>query len=81
MDFGFDANRTYERPSAAALAEADAGWITMHGPKIEHKRRQGELNAALACGSGDEHLDAPPAAAMACGGGREQLSEEVEARV
>ncbi|MBK7275848.1 MAG: magnesium-protoporphyrin IX monomethyl ester anaerobic oxidative cyclase [Betaproteobacteria bacterium] len=81
VDFGFDANRTYERPSAAALAEADAGWITMHGPKIEHKRRQGELNAALACGSGDEHLDAPPAAAMACGGGREQLSEEVEARV
>ena len=81
VDFGFDANRTYERPSAAALAEADAGWITMHGPKIEHKRRQGELNAALACGSGDAHLDAPPAAAMACGGGREQLSEEAEARV
>jgi anaerobic magnesium-protoporphyrin IX monomethyl ester cyclase len=81
VDFGFDASRTYERPSAAALAEADAGWITMHGPKIEHKRRQGELNAALACGGGDEHLDAQPAVAMACGGGREQLSAEAEARV
>ena len=29
----------------------------MHGPKIEHKRRQGELNAALACGGGIEQLD------------------------
>ncbi|MDZ7591098.1 MAG: magnesium-protoporphyrin IX monomethyl ester anaerobic oxidative cyclase [Rubrivivax sp.] len=81
VDFGFDASRTYERPSAEALAEADAGWITMHGPKIEHKRRQGELNAALACGGGDEQLDAQPAVAMACGGGREQLSAEAEARV
>jgi anaerobic magnesium-protoporphyrin IX monomethyl ester cyclase len=56
VDFGFDAKRTYERPSAAALAEADAGWVTMHGPKIEHKRRQGELNAAMACGGGTEQL-------------------------
>ena len=38
------------------LAEADAGWVTMHGPKIEHKRRQGELNAAMACGGGTEQL-------------------------
>ena len=39
-----------------ALAEADAGWVTMHGPKIEHRRRQGELNAAMACGGGQEQL-------------------------
>jgi hypothetical protein len=28
----------------------------MHGPKIEHKRRQGEINAALACGGGTDQL-------------------------
>jgi anaerobic magnesium-protoporphyrin IX monomethyl ester cyclase len=56
VDFGFDASRTYERPSAETLAEADAGWVTMHGPKIEHKRRQGEINAAMACGGGHEQL-------------------------
>jgi hypothetical protein len=28
----------------------------MHGPKIEHKRRQGEINAAMACGGGTEQL-------------------------
>jgi hypothetical protein len=28
----------------------------MHGPKIEHRRRQGELNAAMACGGGKEQL-------------------------
>jgi anaerobic magnesium-protoporphyrin IX monomethyl ester cyclase len=56
VDFKFDHSRTYERPSAEALAEADAGWVTMHGPKIEHKRRQGELNAAMACGGGTEEL-------------------------
>lgn len=56
VDFSFDAGRTYERPSAAALAEADAGWVTMHGPKIAHKRRQGELTAAMACGGGEEQL-------------------------
>ena len=51
----------------AAIAEADAGWVTMHGPKIEHKRRQGELNAAMAI--------------SACGGGSEQMTEEEAARV
>jgi anaerobic magnesium-protoporphyrin IX monomethyl ester cyclase len=58
VDFGFDAQRNIERPDAAAIAEADAGWVTMHGPKIEHKRRKGEAIAA---------------ATMACGGGAEQL--------
>ena len=57
VDFAFDTTRQYTRPSAEVMAEADAGWVTMHGPKIEHKRRQGELNAALACGGGKEQLD------------------------
>lgn len=65
VDFGFDATRTYERPSAEEMAEADAGWVTMHGPKIEHKRRQGELNAALACGGGSEQLNDAEADAAA----------------
>jgi anaerobic magnesium-protoporphyrin IX monomethyl ester cyclase len=57
VDFGFDQTRQFERPSPEAIAEADAGWVTMHGPKIEHKRRQGELNAAMACGGGTEQLE------------------------
>ena len=65
VDFGFDATRTYVRPSAEEMAEADAGWVTMHGPKIEHKRRQGELNAALACGGGSEQLSDAEADAAA----------------
>ena len=67
VDFAFDKARTFERPSQAEIAEADAGWVTMHGPKIEHKRRQGELNAAMAI--------------SACGGGSEQMTEEEAARV
>ena len=76
VDFAFDKTRVFERPSAASVAETDEGWVTMHGPKIEHKRRQGELNAALACGGGTEQLEeAIPQKVMACGGGTEQLSE------
>ncbi len=56
VDFAFDNTREFERPSAAMTADADAGWVTMHGPKIEHKRRQGEINAAMACGGGTEQL-------------------------
>ncbi len=56
VDFAFDTTRQYTRPSAAAVAEADASWVTMHGPKIEHKRRQGALNAAMACGGGKQQL-------------------------
>ena len=62
VDFSFDATRTFERPSQAEIAEADAGWVTMHGPKIEHKRRQGELNAAMACGGGTEQMNEDEAA-------------------
>jgi anaerobic magnesium-protoporphyrin IX monomethyl ester cyclase len=64
VDFAFDTARQFERPSAAAVVEADAGWITMHGPKIEHKRRQGELNAAMACGGGTEQLAEEEARAL-----------------
>ena len=57
VHFDFDTANRNTRPDAARLAEADAGWVTMHGPKIEHRRRQGELNAALACGGGGDQLD------------------------
>jgi hypothetical protein len=46
VDFAFDTTHQYEpaRPGRC-MAAADANWVTMHGPKIEHKRKQGELNA------------------------------------
>jgi anaerobic magnesium-protoporphyrin IX monomethyl ester cyclase len=58
VDFAFDTTRSFTRADPAALAEADANWVTMHGPKIEHKRRKGEeiAAAALACGGGTEQL-------------------------
>jgi anaerobic magnesium-protoporphyrin IX monomethyl ester cyclase len=56
VDFSFDKTRVFERPSAESAAQSDEGWVTMHGPKIEHKRRQGEINAALACGGGTDQL-------------------------
>jgi anaerobic magnesium-protoporphyrin IX monomethyl ester cyclase len=62
VDFAFDSARTFGRPDADAIAGADAGWVTMHGPKIEHKRRQGELNAAMACGGGSDQLTEAEAA-------------------
>ncbi len=51
VDFAFDASRTMT-PGVESVA-SDDGWVTMHGPKIEHRRRQGELNAAMACGGGN----------------------------
>jgi anaerobic magnesium-protoporphyrin IX monomethyl ester cyclase len=54
VDFAFDASR--KGAPAVDIAASDEGWVTMHGPKIEHKRRQGELNAAMACGGGTEQL-------------------------
>ena len=62
VDFAFADQRVHARPDAAAIAQADVGWVTMHGPKIEHKRRQGELNAALACGGGTDQLSDEQAA-------------------
>jgi len=63
VQFGFDEARRIEPSTAEALARVDDGWVTMHGPKIEMRRRKGEENFKLA------------EAAMACGGGTEQLSE------
>jgi anaerobic magnesium-protoporphyrin IX monomethyl ester cyclase len=60
VDFAFADQRVHARPDPEAVAEADAQWVTMHGPKIEHKRRKGDEIAAQA---------------MACGGGSEQMSE------
>jgi anaerobic magnesium-protoporphyrin IX monomethyl ester cyclase len=56
VDFAFDNTRRIDGVDAEALAQVDAGWITMHGPKIEHKRRKGEQIAAMACGGGSEQL-------------------------
>jgi anaerobic magnesium-protoporphyrin IX monomethyl ester cyclase len=57
VDFAFDNTRRIDSVDAEALAQVDAGWVTMHGPKIEHKRRKGEQLAAMACGGGTEQLD------------------------
>ena len=67
VDFSFDKNRRIEKSVADELARVDDGWVTMHGPKIEMKRRKGEENFEIA------------AKAMACGGGTEQLTEEEQA--
>jgi anaerobic magnesium-protoporphyrin IX monomethyl ester cyclase len=56
VDFAFDNTRRIDRVDAEALARVDEDWVTMHGPKIEHKRRKGEQIAAMACGGGTEQL-------------------------
>lgn len=66
VNFSFDQNRRIEPETARELAQVDDGWVTMHGPKIEMRRRKGEENFEIA------------EAAMACGGGHEQLAESVE---
>jgi len=64
VDFSFDSKRVFARPEVAAIQEADAQWVTVHGPKIEHKRRKGEATAAMACGGGKDQLaDEPQATA------------------
>jgi anaerobic magnesium-protoporphyrin IX monomethyl ester cyclase len=62
VNFGFDATRRMA-PGADSVA-SDDGWVTMHGPKIEHKRRKGELNASMACGGGKEQLEDAEAEAL-----------------
>ena len=69
VQFGFDESRRIEADTAEALSQVDDGWVTMHGPKIDMRRRKGEENIEIA------------KAAMACGGGTEQLSDEEAARV
>jgi anaerobic magnesium-protoporphyrin IX monomethyl ester cyclase len=54
VDFCFDTTKRMAQGAASVAGDDD--WVTMHGPKIEHKRRQGELNAALACGGGVQQL-------------------------
>lgn len=69
VQFGFDQSRRIEADTAQALTKVDDGWVTMHGPKIEMRRRKGEETFEIA------------KAAMACGGGTEQLSDDQAARV
>jgi len=64
VDFKFEGEQVHARPDAQAIAAADDNWMTMHGPKIEMRRKKGEDIAAAAL------------QAMACGGGKEQLERE-----
>jgi len=73
VDFGFDTSRHMTRGTESVAS--DDGWITMHGPKVEHKRRKGEENAAMACGGGKEQLEDDDQVPMARGGGRDQLTD------
>jgi len=63
VDFGFAGERVHARPDAEAIAAADEGWVTMHGPKIAMRRREGEAIAAEALSrmaeTSDGHAAAP----------------------
>ncbi|MBQ0943394.1 magnesium-protoporphyrin IX monomethyl ester anaerobic oxidative cyclase [Ideonella sp. 4Y16] len=61
VDFGFAGERVHARPDAAAIAAADEGWVTMHGPKIAMRRREGEAIAAEALSRMSEVADGPAA--------------------
>ncbi|MCB8748436.1 magnesium-protoporphyrin IX monomethyl ester anaerobic oxidative cyclase [Rhodoferax sp. U2-2l] len=77
VDFKFESATTRTRPDAALVAQADEGWVTMHGPKIEMRRKKGEDIAA-------EAIAAQAAAKLpvsACGGGKEQMTEEEMAKI
>ncbi|MBZ8142493.1 magnesium-protoporphyrin IX monomethyl ester anaerobic oxidative cyclase [Rubrivivax gelatinosus] len=67
VNFSFDKDRRIDAATADQLSRVDDNWVTMHGPKIEMKRRKGDENFEIA------------KAAMACGGGTEQLTEEQQA--
>lgn len=77
VDFKFESATRRERPNAELVAEADEGWVTMHGPKIEMRRKKGELIAAEAIAT----AAATAQAVSACGGGKEQMTEEEMARI
>jgi anaerobic magnesium-protoporphyrin IX monomethyl ester cyclase len=83
VDFGFADTRVHGRPDPAAIAEADANWVTMHGPKIEMRRQKGEeiAAAALAAIGASEHAhdDDDARLALACGGGGPLSEDEAEA--
>ncbi len=83
VDFAFATQREHGRPDAAAIAAADAGWVTMHGPKIEMRRKKGEeLAAAAIAAIAATEGAAPEGAAFvaACGGSTEQLDEAEAAK-
>jgi anaerobic magnesium-protoporphyrin IX monomethyl ester cyclase len=69
VDFAFADQRVHARPDPEAIAEADEAWVTMHGPKIEMRRKKGEELAAAAIAN-----------MGACGGGKEQMDEAEAAR-
>jgi len=77
VDFKFESATRRERPDAALVAQADEGWVTMHGPKIEMRRKKGEEIAAEAIAA----QAATAQAVSACGGGKDQLTEEEMARI
>jgi anaerobic magnesium-protoporphyrin IX monomethyl ester cyclase len=81
VDFQFADQRVHERPDAQAIAAADENWVTMHGPKIEMRRKKGEdiAAAALAAIGVVEAAQASSAAASACGGGGQLSDDEAEA--
>ena len=77
VDFKFESAATRTRPDAALVAQADEGWVTMHGPKIEMRRKKGEEIAAEAIAA----QAATAQAVSACGGGKDQLTEEEMAKI
>jgi anaerobic magnesium-protoporphyrin IX monomethyl ester cyclase len=80
VDFKFADQRVHERPDGAAIAAADEAWVTMHGPKMEMRRKKGEeiAMAALAAIGALEH-GPESAAASACGGGGQLSDDEADA--
>ncbi|MFC3149334.1 magnesium-protoporphyrin IX monomethyl ester anaerobic oxidative cyclase [Piscinibacterium candidicorallinum] len=52
VDFAFDQSRRLRTGSDGVAT--DEGWVTMHGPKIEHRKQQDA--AVSACGGGKEQL-------------------------
>jgi anaerobic magnesium-protoporphyrin IX monomethyl ester cyclase len=77
VDFKFADAQARGRPDAAAIAAVDDDWVTMHGPKVEMRRKKGEDIAAAAlaaigapqqpsaCGGGGQLDDAQADAALA----------------
>lgn len=62
------------RPDPAAIAEADAQWVTMHGPEIQMRRQRGDdiaVAALAALGEGP--------AVSACGGGGQLTEAQADA--
>jgi anaerobic magnesium-protoporphyrin IX monomethyl ester cyclase len=54
VNFAFNGERRMGKGTESVAS--DDGWVTVHGPKIEAKRRKGEETAAMACGGGKDQL-------------------------